>query len=120
MRTMMFATMALVAGLITTQSSGSASADPCAGNFCNRTTVTKLFPIGNNDPRVHVRPTDGGLNALACTAVGQYLTLKASHPLFSEIYAALLDATIHNKDVTFRIVTGSPDCEISYIVLENP
>lgn len=99
-----------------------AAANPCAGVTCARTTIQRLYPASNvSDPRVYVRPTDGGQAALDCTAVsGVYLTLKTSHPLFGEIFASLLEATIHDKEVSLRMKEDSPDCEILYIVVENP
>jgi len=122
MRSTMNVAAALFAGLIMAVSARTAAADPCAGVVCNNTTVQRLSPAADvSNPKVLVRPTDGGQQALNCTPVGGvFLTLKASHPLFSETYAALLEATVNNRKVSFRIVTGSPDCEIAFAVLENP
>jgi hypothetical protein len=108
--------------LLAFQFSRPAEANPCSGVTCTKTTVQRLYPASNvNNPRVYVRPTDGGQASLDCTAVsGVYLTLKTSHPLFGEIFDALLEATIHDKSVTLRIKEDSTDCEILYIVVENP
>jgi hypothetical protein len=120
--------MILLAGLCVFQvaRTGIAEASPCSGLFCQSTTISKLFPISNSGTSVvNVRVTDGGEPNLSCgpaggPAPGAYLALKTSHPLFNEIYAALLSATVNNKRVTFRVVSPSTDCEIAYIVLENP
>jgi len=114
--------MMLLAVLSVAHFSRTAAADPCAGNFCTNTTISRLYPGGDvNDPRVFIRPKDGGQQLLNCTPVsGVYVTLKVSHPLFSESYAALLDATINNKKVWLRVKDGSPDCELAYITVENP
>ena len=99
-----------------------ADANPCSGLNCAMTTVPRLYPASNvSNARVYVQPTDGGQASLDCTPIsGVYLTLKASHPLFSEIYASLLEATIHDRTVTLRVKEDSADCEILYIVVENP
>jgi hypothetical protein len=108
--------------LLTIQFSRAAEANPCEGEHCINTEILRLYPASDvSDPRVYVLPTDGGQSSLNCTAVsGVYLTLKASHPLFAEIYSALLAATIHDKEVFLNIKPGSPDCEIRYITVENP
>lgn len=108
--------------LLALQFSRPAEANPCSGVACSQTTIQRLYPASNaNDPRVYVRPADGGQASLNCTAVsGVYLTLKAAHPLFPEIFDSLLEATIHDKKVTLRIKENSADCEILYIVVENP
>jgi hypothetical protein len=111
----------LLVCLAAIQFSRTAAANPCSGVACPNTTVQRLYPASDvNNPRVYVRPTDGGQSSLTCTAVSDvYLTLKTTHPLFGEIFASLLEATIHDKKVTLRIKDGSPDCEILYIVVEN-
>lgn len=108
--------------LVTIQFSRTAAANPCSGVVCSNTTVQRLYPASDvNNPRVYIQPKDGGQSSLTCTPIsGVYLTLKTTHPLFGEIYASLLEATIHNKKVTLRTKINSPDCEISYIVVENP
>lgn len=112
----------LFASLFVMQSSRMAAADPCSGRFCARTTIERLYPASDvSNPRVYIQPADGGQTSLNCTAVGSvYLTLKDSHPLFEQIFSALLEATIHDKRVTLRIKENTPDCEIAYIVVENP
>jgi hypothetical protein len=102
--------------------SRTAAADPCSGNFCKNTTISRLYPGGDvNDPRVFIMPKDAGQQFLNCTPVsGVYVTLKVTHPLFAESYAALLDATTNNKKVWLRVKDGSPDCELAYITVENP
>jgi hypothetical protein len=114
--------LALVSSLSLAQSSRPAAAAACAGVFCSSTTILRLYPASDtNDPRVYVQPADGGQQALQCTPVsGIYLTLKASHPLFKEIYSTLLQATVNNRRVDFRVLAGSADCEIAYVVLPNP
>jgi hypothetical protein len=114
--------MMFLACLLIVQFSRTAVANPCSGVNCSNTTIQRLYPASEVvNPKVYVRPTDGGQSSLYCTPVsGVYLTLKTSHPLFHEIYAALLQATIHNKRVTLRIYDNTPDCEIAYIVVENP
>lgn len=116
--------MILLAGLCAAQVTGTgvAEANPCSGLFCNSTTIAKLYPASDTaTPKVFVKVTDGGEASLTCGPVANsYLTLKTSHPLFNEIFATLLNATVANKKVTFRIVSGSADCDIAYVLLENP
>jgi hypothetical protein len=121
-RSMLKVALSFLTLLGVAQVSRPAAADGCSGLFCENTSIWKLYPAGDVvAPKVFVRPTDGGQAALTCTPVsGVYLTLKATHPMFKEIYASLLEATIHNRKVDLRVIAGSPDCEIGYVVLENP
>jgi hypothetical protein len=114
--------MMICACVLVLQFSRTAAANPCSGVACVNTEVQRLYPASDvNNPKVYVRPKDGGQASLTCTAVsGVYLTLKITHPLFNEIFASLLEATINAKKVTLRVKDNSPDCEILYIVVENP
>lgn len=64
--------------------------------------------------------TDGDETALDCDAVSDvYITLPADDEHFNQKYAMLLTAISLKKNVGLRISTGSNNCSLSYIFMDN-
>lgn len=92
----------------------------CDSNGCVGTPkelFSNYYLTGWGDGRVFFQVKEGR-DQLDCTLVeGNYLTLKASHPLFKEIYSTVLAAATTDSKVLLRIKNGSDICEVSYLRL---
>lgn len=96
----------------------TAEAAPCDSIQCRNTNISRLYAAENGN--VYITPADGGLSNLACTpSGGQYLTLKPSHANYDQIFKMLLSSQLYNTPIWVRTVSGTPDCTIAYLVLEN-
>ena len=89
----------------------------CSGSACVNVFVNRLYLQDQDFLYVGTSGDETGLN---CTPVSDiYLTLPDSHMKSREIYATLLAAAATDQTVRIRIVDGSVDCEIRYIVFEG-
>lgn len=105
-------------GAVSLGSIKTASADACSGFRCNNTQIERLYPSSSGV--VYIRPADGGQNNLTCDASnGGYLRLKKSHPLFDEIYKAILATVLAKGEMSFRVNEDSAPCEILYITMSG-
>jgi len=97
---------------------GRAEAASCTASDCRGTKISTLYI--SQSGAIYVEPADGGVTNLNCTAPSsKYLTLPTSHAGFDTIYKALLAAYLGKVDVWLRVVAGSSNCEIAYMVLEE-
>lgn len=82
--------------------------------------VTILYP--NHTGNVYIGGPVDRAN-LNCTLVeGAYMVLKggtSGHPLFKELYSAILSGMMAGKKMHIRITEGTPDCEVTYVMLWN-
>jgi hypothetical protein len=107
----------LVVGGLLTLTSGMAAAacndERCTGVF--KEAFTSLYLA--DDGRVLIAAPADRTN-LNCTLVeGVYMTLRADHVQFKQIYAALLFAMQSGNMVNIRISTGTGDCKVNYVVI---
>lgn len=64
--------------------------------------------------------TDGDEQALNCTSPGgTYITMTKESSVFNQQYALLLTAQSLGQEVGLRIVEGSSNCTLSYILLDT-
>lgn len=88
----------------------------CTATGCEYTsadTLSNLY-LSAVDGRIYI-PAASNSGALDCTMVeGKYVTLLPSHPLFKEIYSALLMGVASDKKIYLRINNGSPICQVAY------
>lgn len=91
------------------------AAASCSAIGCD-TQVRRLYPSSLADGTVFVEPVDASSGIVNCTLRDNlFFSLKKTHPLFNQIYATLLTATVAKSNVRLRIKEGTPDCEISYV-----
>jgi hypothetical protein len=88
----------------------------CDGNACAQEKIERLYVQGDGDVAIS---TTGDEKKLDCAPRDDiYIVLRRSHVAFSEIYSALLGAKLSNHDVWLRVIGGSGECAVSYLVLE--
>ncbi len=92
-----------------------------ASAACSSTVCTgKIERLYTNAQGTLYIATDGNEQALNCTApAGKYISMPATDENFDRKYALLLTALSLDKPVGLRIVTGSSDCALSYIFMDN-
>ena len=87
----------------------------CDAISCNG-EIERIYATGVSEGRVLIKPKDSPQGIVDCDpAEGENFTLKASHPLFSEIYSMALSSMIAAKPVRMRIIQGTSGCELSYM-----
>lgn len=88
---------------------------------CSTTTcVGKIKRLYHNSEGLLYIATDGDEGNLDCDAVsGRYVTLPPGDEYFDRRYAMLLTAMSLQKKVGLRIITGSDNCSLSYIYMED-
>ena len=95
----------------------------CNANSCTGSGNAVLgFLYPNATGNVFIQAPAGKENLSCILVEGQYMVLKGGengHPLFKEIYSTLLAGLASGKQMRIRILTGSPDCEVSYVMLWN-
>jgi hypothetical protein len=113
---------------VTSPMPSHAAAD-CSSSACTD-RIGRIYVTRNgNLPWVYVSIEDRAtaVKKLSCTTVsGWYFTLRGDHPAFDEMFRVLMDAKNRKgtptedgrNKVTFRLVDGSPTCEIQYIYIE--
>lgn len=108
----MFAALLVGAGLPMT-AHALCDAGHCEG--IGAQVTTQVFLHGSGDIWLK-GPADRA--ALRCTLVqGNYMVLSKNRPLFKESYAAILTALSTNRSWLVRIVEGSSNCTIDYIMM---
>lgn len=99
-------------GLLATFAFSTAAAD-CNTWSCGSIRITGLYTTANGDVYVQV---SGNMAALNCTlASDTYITLPSTLARFKEIYASLLAYQLTDRELSIRIVEGSPGCNVQYI-----
>lgn len=92
----------------------SCNATGCSG--VGDQVIRSVYVTGLADGRVFLQAPESSRGNLNCTLVeGHYMTLRASHPLFKEAYAAILTGLSAGNRLHVRINAGSPICEVSYV-----
>ncbi|GAA4875662.1 hypothetical protein GCM10023333_06190 [Ferrimonas pelagia] len=77
--------------------------------------ITSVYPVSNGDVYLGAPKSSGNLN---CELVeGAYLTLERGHSNFTQTYSLILTAISTEKRMNIRIVPGSTDCRISYVMM---
>ncbi len=85
----------------------------CDGKRC--TGKIKRLVVTTSQVKIETDQTDQ--SDLNCTLNNDvYITLEQSHPLFREIYSLAVTALASKSPMTLRIVEGSSNCAISYVV----
>ena len=89
----------------------------CGATGCIDVLIDELYV--NSNYLVYVA-TNGTETAANCTPLaGVYLTLDPSDSNYNAVYSLLLAAQLADRLVTIRIVDGSANCKISYVVLDR-
>jgi len=95
---------------------------------CNTARCTgkigRLFVASSNGkPVVYINftgltpPRD--MHALNCTlASNTYATLQSNHPNFDKIFSVLEQSKMFGKIVQARVIEGTTNCAISYVVVD--
>lgn len=94
-----------------------------AAAACNtyscRAPITSLY-INGSFVWVELAISDSDRSTINCAlAEGIYFSLPETNPRFREIYAALVSAQARGTDVKLRVITGSPNCEVVYLMAYN-
>ena len=64
--------------------------------------------------------TEGDESSLNCTLQsGLYLTLGLSHPNYDALVAMLITAYQTHEIINIRIVENTPNCEVSYVLVNR-
>ncbi len=108
------------AGIVVTFTSlfaTGASHAACGTTGCIDVLIDELYV--NSNFLVYVA-TNGTETAANCTPLaGVYLTLDPSDSNYNAVYSLLLAAQLADRPVSIRIVDGSSNCKISYVVLDR-
>lgn len=76
----------------------------------------KLAMISVNPLGAYVRLAETELKGLHCNPKkGKYLTLKLSHPNYSQLFNGLYTARSLNQEVLLKLSKGANECEIAFI-----
>lgn len=78
--------------------------------------IASLFISNYDEGRIYLQaPTATKSNLYCKLYLGTYMTVRSSHPFFSEIYSNILTALAAKSKLTFRIKNWSNICEVSYV-----
>lgn len=108
----MFAALTIVCLYTTTASA------KCNSISCYESKITSMYITDWSDGVVFVETSDSAdqLGNLDCIPKeGKYWRLSPTHPMFKEIYSALLAAHLSGKEVVLRKKNES-ECAIAYVI----
>lgn len=95
--------------------SGNVFAGGCSGIGCT-SRVAKMYLSPSAEGRIFFQLKDVNPALASCTPFeGVFFTLYKDHVLFEQIHDQVHGASIMGKEIFFRIVEGSVDCEIVYV-----
>lgn len=96
--------------------SGNVAFADCSDTVCVG-TIERLYI---NSLGVLYIASDGDESNLDCTSpAGKYVTLLPTDENFDRKYAMMLTAMSLEKNVGLRVVTGSSQCELSYVYMDD-